>query len=52
MDRELLITKNNYEINKLAAKCLRVATLFLISLWLFSIILVPKLFVLMLVSYT
>lgn len=37
MDRELLITKNNYEINKLAAKCLRVATLFLISLWLFSI---------------
>ncbi len=37
MDRELLIRKNNLEINKLAAKCLRVATLFLISLWLFSI---------------
>lgn len=37
MDRELLIRKNNLEVNKLAAKCLRIATLFLISLWLFTI---------------
>lgn len=37
MDRELLILKNNLEVNKLAAKCLTVATLFLISLWLFTI---------------
>lgn len=37
MDRELLILKNNLEVNKLAAKCLMVATLFLISLWLFTI---------------
>lgn len=37
MDRDLLIRKNNLEVNKLAAKCLRIATLFLISLWLFSI---------------
>lgn len=37
MDRELLILKNNLEVNKLAAKCLMVANLFLISLWLFTI---------------
>ena len=37
MDRDLLIRKNTLEVNKLAAKCLMVATLFLISLWLFTI---------------
>lgn len=37
MDRDLLIRKNNLEVNKLAAKCLMIATLFLISLWLFTI---------------
>ena len=37
MDRELLILKNNLEINKLTANCLMVANLFLISLWLFTI---------------
>lgn len=37
MDRELLIRKNTLEVNKLAAKCLMIATLFLISLWLFTI---------------
>lgn len=37
MDRELLIRKNNLEVNKLAAKCLMIANLFLISLWLFTI---------------
>jgi len=37
MDREILIRKNNLEVNKLAAKCLMIATLFLISLWLFTI---------------
>ena len=37
MDRELLIRKNNLEVNKLAAKCLLIATLFLISLFLFAI---------------
>lgn len=35
MDRQLLIRINTIEVNKLAAKCLRIATLFLISLWLF-----------------
>lgn len=35
MDRDLLIRKNTLEVNKLAAKCLRIAILFLISLWLF-----------------
>lgn len=37
MDRDLLIRKNTLEVNKLAARCLRIATLFLISLWLFSL---------------
>ncbi len=37
MDRDLVIRKNNLEVNKLAAKCLMIATLFLISLWLFTI---------------
>lgn len=37
MDRDLLIRKNNLEVNKLAAKCLMIATLFLVSLWLFTI---------------
>ncbi|MDE5864268.1 MAG: HD-GYP domain-containing protein [Lachnospiraceae bacterium] len=37
MDRELLIRKNNLEVNKLAAKCLRITVLFLISLWLFTL---------------
>ncbi len=37
MDRELIINKNNLEVNKLAAKCLMIANLFLISLWLFAI---------------
>lgn len=36
MDRDLLIRKNTLEVNKLAAKCLRITVLFLISLWLFS----------------
>ncbi|MCM1159295.1 MAG: HD-GYP domain-containing protein [Bacteroidales bacterium] len=36
MDRDLLIQRNNLEVNKLAAKCLRITILFLISLWLFS----------------
>ena len=35
MDRQLLIRINTIEVNKLAAKCLRIATLFLVSLWLF-----------------
>ena len=35
MDRQLLIKINTLEVNKLAAKCLRIATLFLISLWIF-----------------
>lgn len=37
MDRDLLIRKNTLEVNKLAAKCLRITVLFLISLSLFSI---------------
>lgn len=37
MDRELLIRRNNLEVNKLASKCLMIATLFLVSLWLFAI---------------
>lgn len=37
MDRDLLIRKNNLEVNKLAARCLAIANLFLISLWLFTI---------------
>ena len=36
MDRDLLIRRNTLEVNKLAAKCLRITVLFLISLWLFS----------------
>ncbi|MGN0155570.1 MAG: HD-GYP domain-containing protein [Lachnospiraceae bacterium] len=36
MDRDLLIRKNNLEVNKLAAKCLRITILFLISLWMFA----------------
>ena len=36
MDRDILIQKNNIEVNKLAAKCLRITVLFLISLWLFT----------------
>lgn len=36
MDREALIIRNNLEVNKLAAKCLRITVLFLISLWLFA----------------
>lgn len=36
MDRNLLIQKNNIEVNKLAAKCLRITVLFLISLWMFT----------------
>lgn len=35
MDRDLLIRINTIEVNKLAAKCLRIATLFLVSLWMF-----------------
>lgn len=35
MDRQLLININTLEVNKLAAKCLRIATLFLVSLWIF-----------------
>ncbi len=37
MDRELLIRKNNLEVNKVAAKCLRITILFLISLGMFTI---------------
>lgn len=37
MDRDLLIRKNNLEVNKLAAKCLRITILFLISLWMFTV---------------
>lgn len=37
MDRDLLIRKNNLEVNKLAAKCLRITILFLISLWMFAV---------------
>lgn len=37
MDRDLLIRRNTLEVNKLAAKCLRITILFLISLWLFTI---------------
>ena len=36
MDKDVLIQKNNLEVNKLAAKCLRITLLFLISLWLFT----------------
>lgn len=36
MDRDLLIQKNNLEVNRLAAKCLRITVLFLISLWMFT----------------
>lgn len=36
MDWESLILKNNLEVNKLAAKCLRIMILFLISLWVFA----------------
>lgn len=36
MDRDLLIRRNNLEVNKVAAKCLRITVLFLISLWLFT----------------
>lgn len=35
MNRDLLIRINTIEVNKLAAKCLRIAILFLVSLWLF-----------------
>ena len=37
MDRDLLIRKNNLEVNKVAAKCLRITILFLISLWTFTV---------------
>ncbi len=37
MDRDILIRKNTIEVNKLAAKCLMIATLFLISLWMFTL---------------
>mgnify|MGYP004457376293 CR=1 FL=1 len=37
MDRDLLIRKNNLEVNKVAAKCLRITILFLISLAMFSV---------------
>lgn len=37
MDRDLLIRKNNLEVNKLAAKCLRITILFLVSLWIFTV---------------
>ena len=37
MDRDLLIRKNNLEVNKVAAKCLRITILFLISLGMFSV---------------
>ncbi len=37
MDRDLLIRKNNLEVNKVAAKCLRITILFLISLWMFTV---------------
>ncbi len=36
MDRDLLIRRNNLEVNKLAAQSLRVAMLFLVALWLFT----------------
>lgn len=36
MDRDLLIRRNNLEVNKLASQCLRIAMLFLIALWLFT----------------
>lgn len=36
MNRDLLIRRNNLEVNKVAAKCLRITVLFLISLWLFT----------------
>lgn len=36
MNRESLIMRNNLEVNRLAAKCLRITVLFLISLWLFA----------------
>lgn len=36
MDRDLLIRRNNLEVNKIAARCLRITILFLISLWLFT----------------
>lgn len=36
MNRDLLIRRNNLEVNKVAAKCLRISILFLISLWLFT----------------
>lgn len=35
MDRDLLIRRNTLEVNKVAAKCLRITVLFMISLWLF-----------------
>lgn len=37
MDRDVLIRKNNLEVNRLAAKCLRITILFLISLWMFTV---------------
>ena len=37
MNRDALIRKNTIEVNKLAAKCLRITILFLISLWMFSV---------------
>lgn len=36
MDKDLLIQKNNLEVNKLAAKCLRVTLFALMALWLFT----------------
>lgn len=37
MDKKILIQRNNLEVNHLAAKCLRISTLFLIFLWLFTV---------------
>ena len=36
MDKDLLIQRNNLEVNKVAAKCLRITILFLISLWIYA----------------
>lgn len=36
MDKDLLIQRNNLEVNKVAARCLRITILFLISLWIYA----------------
>ncbi|MDO5149629.1 MAG: HD-GYP domain-containing protein [Oscillospiraceae bacterium] len=37
MDRNAIIEFNNLEVNHLVAKCLRIASLFLVPVWLFSL---------------